>query len=539
MRNAVKGTPAAVRSPHTKVRAVRLLVVLTLLPALLSACLRPPEPASGTLMGTATFEDGSPAAGATLTLLRAPGAGAATARTGSADAEGHFRLERVRTGSYWLTAEIGTEAEDTTHSAVVTGVEILEGEETVVNAVLSEAGAIAGVALLSDRSQDGGVEVSIPSTPFSTVTGAGGAYELAGVPAGAFDVTFTASGYAPITRSDVAVASGATTTLPELTLERTAPYALFTALVSGNLVEVDAAESYDVSGEVVMYRWDFGDGTRVEGGPELVRHVHRYVASGTYTIRLTVINDRGFASTASQEVSVTLPQLRLSGSPHTVTLPAGSNGHWDVIVPGGTRGDVLYIEVEGAESIQVQRGSDTFFSTAAGTFRLLGRGSASADASRADLPGERLTPQAIAVLRSCHGPCVLLPVGGATLTVHNPGPVPRQVIVHLEAEAFNDVNEPNDRPGTATALQPGADGGAIELVGDVDWFRVPQAGVLTFDDPSALELRASLHDAAGARIGTLNSGVPVSVRAGDLVEVRSTRPEAGPSAVSAYFLSLE
>lgn len=547
MRLAAKGTPAPLNSPRARARAgaraVRRLVVLALLPAmlsaLLSACLRPPEPASGTLTGSVTFEDGSPAAAATLTLQREPDASAVTARTATADAEGDFRLERVRTGSYWLTAEVGTEATGTTHSAVVTGVEILEGEETVVNAVLFEAGAIAGVALLGDRPQDGGAQVGIPGTPFSTVTGPGGSYELVGVPPGAFDVTFTASGYAPIRRNQVAVESGATTTLPELTLERTAPYALFSARVSGNFVEVDASESYDPNGVILAYRWDFGDGTRLEGGTELRTHVHQYVASGTYTVSLTVINDRGFANTASVEVTVTLPQLRLSGSPHLITLPPAADGSWDVVVPGGTGGDVLYVEVEGADSLQVQQGGNTYYSTAAGTFRLLGPGPASAGGSQVGPQDELFTPQAIAVARRCAGPCVLLPVGSATLTVHNPGPVARQVVIYLTAEAYNDVNEPNDRPATATALEPGTDGGAIELVGDVDWFRVSQAGVLTFDDPSALELRATLHDPTGARLGAITRGAPVSVRAGDLIEVRSSRPEAGPSAVSAYFLSLE
>lgn len=513
---------------------------MLVLPLLLAACLRAPAPpVTGVLLGSVTLADGAPAAGALLSLRyepsSEPGSRSSFERTATADASGAYRLEDVRVGVYWLTAQVGT-----AQSALVQGVEIRENEETLQDVVLAEAGSVTGLALLDDRPQAGGVLVSMPGTPFSATTAAGGAYQLLGVPSGTHSLSFTAQGYASHEESGVTVAAGQATTVPDVTLERVAPYAAFTFVLNGTVVEVDGSASYDATGTVVRYAWDFGDGTRVQGGPELSEFTHEYAGSGQFRISLTVTNDRGNTDTAQQEVTVVLPQLTVGAAPTSVTLPANSNGLWDVIVPAGVSGDVLYLEVQNAESIQVRRGANIYYSTDASTFRRL-TGSASAlagtDAARVS-PG--LGAQAIAVGRVCQGPCVLLPnAGGATLTVHNPGSAARQVTIRLSAEAFNDLNEPNDQQTAATLLAAGTDGGAIELVGDVDWFEVTQDGTLTFDTSPALDLRAIVYDQAGARLNNLSPGVPMQVEAGYRVDVRARAPEAGPSGASAYYLTLD
>jgi 6-phosphogluconolactonase (cycloisomerase 2 family) len=60
-------------------------------------------------------------------------------------------------------------------------------------------------------------------------------------------------------------------------------------------VRFDGTASIDPDGRVALYIWDFGDGTpRRIAGP---RVEHMYGAPGTYTVRLTVIDDEGCSGT--------------------------------------------------------------------------------------------------------------------------------------------------------------------------------------------------------------------------------------------------
>ncbi len=57
----------------------------------------------------------------------------------------------------------------------------------------------------------------------------------------------------------------------------------------------------DVEGDDVTYLWDFGDGsTSEEASP-----THEYSESGTYTVTVTVTDQRGAVSTDTLEVQVT------------------------------------------------------------------------------------------------------------------------------------------------------------------------------------------------------------------------------------------
>jgi len=59
--------------------------------------------------------------------------------------------------------------------------------------------------------------------------------------------------------------------------------------------------SRDPDGKVVAWRWEFGDGTiSEEQNP-----YHRYKEKGRYKVRLTVIDDKGFADSLTKEVIVT------------------------------------------------------------------------------------------------------------------------------------------------------------------------------------------------------------------------------------------
>jgi PKD repeat protein len=61
--------------------------------------------------------------------------------------------------------------------------------------------------------------------------------------------------------------------------------------------------SSDPDGRVVAWSWSFGDGaTATSQNPS-----HTYGAGGTYTVRLTVTDDRGATGSTSQSVTVSAP----------------------------------------------------------------------------------------------------------------------------------------------------------------------------------------------------------------------------------------
>jgi hypothetical protein len=68
-------------------------------------------------------------------------------------------------------------------------------------------------------------------------------------------------------------------------------------------IAFDASASRDADGRVVGWNWDFGDGLR--GSGQVV--THRYQAHGTYTVKLTVIDDQGARSGTSLSVEAVDP----------------------------------------------------------------------------------------------------------------------------------------------------------------------------------------------------------------------------------------
>ncbi len=92
-----------------------------------------------------------------------------------------------------------------------------------------------------------------------------------------------------------------------LKLQPALPQALFTASLAEHLVpftvSFDATLSYTPDGEIVSYLWSFGDGGADEGPVA----DHTYSEDGTYTVRLTVIDNAGVSSTRTMTIHAINP----------------------------------------------------------------------------------------------------------------------------------------------------------------------------------------------------------------------------------------
>ncbi len=85
----------------------------------------------------------------------------------------------------------------------------------------------------------------------------------------------------------------------------------------GDSVTFDASGSTDSDGSIVSYSWSFGDGATAQG----VSQVHAYAAPGTYTVALTVTDDRGASGTASSAVQVNAPPVASFAATPTLAYP--------------------------------------------------------------------------------------------------------------------------------------------------------------------------------------------------------------------------
>ena len=79
------------------------------------------------------------------------------------------------------------------------------------------------------------------------------------------------------------------------------PTADFTYSVNDLFVSFDSSVSSDPDGTIVSAAWDFGDGATGTG----FAPAHLYSATGSYTVTLTVTDDRGGTNTVSKPVAVT------------------------------------------------------------------------------------------------------------------------------------------------------------------------------------------------------------------------------------------
>ncbi|ROR80757.1 PKD repeat-containing protein [Plantibacter flavus] len=99
------------------------------------------------------------------------------------------------------------------------------------------------------------------------------------------------------------------------------PTAAFTNAVANLDLTTDATTSTDTDGVISSYAWDFGDGQTGTGATA----AHHYAAGGTYTVTLTVTDNRGGTATMQQTVTAVAPnQLPTAAFTPTVVNLDGS-----------------------------------------------------------------------------------------------------------------------------------------------------------------------------------------------------------------------
>ncbi|MEY2848657.1 MAG: hypothetical protein RI885_1322 [Actinomycetota bacterium] len=82
-----------------------------------------------------------------------------------------------------------------------------------------------------------------------------------------------------------------------------APVSSFVATSTGLSASLDASASVDPDGTIVSWTWTFGDSTTGSGRTT----THAYAAAGSFTVGLTVTDDRGAVTTSSRAITVSAP----------------------------------------------------------------------------------------------------------------------------------------------------------------------------------------------------------------------------------------
>lgn len=263
----------------------------------------------------------------------------------------------------------------------------------------------------------------------------------------------------------------------------------------------------------------------------------------TYTLSSTPLApDPG--CDAPETVAITA-NLNPDSPRHSATLPPGGALFLDMSIPLSVRNaPATYFELSSDLSLELRNAANTstiassssseYF--AAGTSGLLAAGSASTPSAASTEP----SLQGIGTTVACRGSCVIFkPTQGAYVgLIVNESASSVSFDVYLYGDDLVDQGEDaNDARGTAPQLQT-PDAGAIELIGDVDYFAVPSSMSVSFDPGPGIGLQLEVVDAGGTtQVGPVTGG-SVLVLGGEYLRVTAVDSQsAAASARSTYYLS--
>lgn len=232
-----------------------------------------------------------------------------------------------------------------------------------------------------------------------------------------------------------------------------------------------------------------------------------------------------------------------------VSIAPNDTLYFRIDLPAGVR-DLLYGEVVGSGlRVGWLRTSGSLLAVSESKDYFAGSVGALATGAAVDTL-DAVAPRSIDVPFVCLGPCVAIApksTGHYYLAVHNPSGTPRTFSLYAYTMWANDLadrgSSSNDTAANATQFGPSdVLVGAIELLGDRDWFVYTGGAnrVLTFTVAQGSEsvgLRLRFLD------GTELTGLPgesaAVVRQGDRFEVYSALNRAGPAGSARYIIETE
>ncbi|WTT40522.1 collagenase [Kitasatospora sp. NBC_00085] len=159
-----------------------------------------------------------------------------------------------------------------------------------------------------------------------------------------------------------------------------APTAAFTSAASG-LAVTFTDRSTDSDGTIAARAWDFGDGTTSTAA----NPAKSYAAAGSYTVKLTVTDDKGATASTSQTVTVAatgggtectgadVRQLDRNCVRSNATATTGNYAHFYLYVPAGTT-QVKFTSSGGTGSADLYYNASTWAYTNAYTARSANQG---------------------------------------------------------------------------------------------------------------------------------------------------------------------
>jgi PKD repeat protein len=148
-----------------------------------------------------------------------------------------------------------------------------------------------------------------------------------------------------LTVTDNGNAASETTHVVTVNATNTSPVASFTSACSGLTCSFNASGSSDPDGTIASYAWSFGDGTTGSG----VTAGHTYAAGGTYTVTLTVTDNRAATSTQAQGVTVAPPDMHVGDLDRSSTNQQNSwTATVTITVHTGSHGPLANAAVSGA-----------------------------------------------------------------------------------------------------------------------------------------------------------------------------------------------